>query len=132
MAACTHTHEYLLSPHSWALQGMPHKVYHGRTGVVWNVTKRSVGVEVNKQVQTIITYQAQWSSDVQPLCDDSTSQWPLGQSSMFAAVYFILHLAWSIYMSTTAEASATPAFWGQCPGLYETQAASVSRAWREA
>jgi large subunit ribosomal protein L21e len=31
-------------------QGMPHKVYHGRTGVVWNVTKRSLGVEVNKQV----------------------------------------------------------------------------------
>ena len=29
---------------------MPHKVYHGRTGVVWNVTKRAVGVEVNKQV----------------------------------------------------------------------------------
>lgn len=34
-----------------AAQGMPHKVYHGRTGVVWNVTKRAVGVEVNKQVQ---------------------------------------------------------------------------------
>ncbi len=31
-------------------QGMPHKYYHGKTGVVWNVTKRSVGVEVNKQV----------------------------------------------------------------------------------
>jgi large subunit ribosomal protein L21e len=29
---------------------MPHKGYHGRTGVVWNVTKRAVGVEVNKQV----------------------------------------------------------------------------------
>ena len=89
---------------------MPHKVYHGRTGVVWNVTKRSVGVEVNKQVQTMIAYQAQWSSDVQPLCDDSTSHWLLGQCSMFAAVYFILHLAWSIYMSATAEASTTPAF----------------------
>lgn len=32
-------------------QGMPHKYYHGKTGVVWNVTKRSVGVEVNKQVR---------------------------------------------------------------------------------
>lgn len=32
------------------LQGMPHKVYHGRTGKVWNVTKRAVGVVVNKQV----------------------------------------------------------------------------------
>ena len=30
---------------------MPHKVYHGRTGIVWNVTKRAVGVEVNKQVK---------------------------------------------------------------------------------
>ncbi|GFP82220.1 60S ribosomal protein l21-1 [Phtheirospermum japonicum] len=29
---------------------MPHKFYHGRTGRVWNVTKRSIGVEVNKQV----------------------------------------------------------------------------------
>jgi len=29
-------------------KGMPFKYYHGRTGVVWNVTKRSVGVEVNK------------------------------------------------------------------------------------
>ncbi|KAH1193245.1 60S ribosomal protein L21-1 [Glycine max] len=31
-------------------KGMPHKFYHGRTGHVWNVTKRAVGVEVNKQV----------------------------------------------------------------------------------
>ncbi|KAK6145679.1 hypothetical protein DH2020_022499 [Rehmannia glutinosa] len=30
-------------------KGMPHKFYHGRTGRVWNVTKRAVGVEVNKQ-----------------------------------------------------------------------------------
>lgn len=37
-------------PSSNPQQGMPHKVYHGRTGVVWNVTKRSLGVEVNKQV----------------------------------------------------------------------------------
>eukprot|EP00954_Amorphochlora_amoebiformis_P021957 1349781-Amorphochlora_amoeboformis.AAC.1 len=27
-------------------KGMPHKFYHGKTGVVWNVTKRAVGVEV--------------------------------------------------------------------------------------
>lgn len=31
--------------------GMPHKYYHGRTGVVYNVTKRAVGVEVNKIVR---------------------------------------------------------------------------------
>uniref|UniRef100_A0A061SEP2 Large subunit ribosomal protein L21e n=1 Tax=Tetraselmis sp. GSL018 TaxID=582737 RepID=A0A061SEP2_9CHLO len=31
-------------------KGMPFKVYHGRTGIVWNVTKRAVGVEVNKEV----------------------------------------------------------------------------------
>lgn len=30
--------------------GMPHKFYHGKTGVIWNVTKRAVGVEMNKQV----------------------------------------------------------------------------------
>jgi len=29
---------------------MPHKFYHGKTGVVWNVTPRAVGVEVNKKV----------------------------------------------------------------------------------
>eukprot|EP00898_Chlorokybus_atmophyticus_P003056 jgi/Chlat1/3751/Chrsp259S03892 len=31
-------------------KGMPHKFYHGRTGVVWNVTKRAVGVIVNKTI----------------------------------------------------------------------------------
>merc|ERR1712169_109211 len=31
-------------------KGMPHKYYHGKTGVVWNVTPRAVGVEVNKRV----------------------------------------------------------------------------------
>ena len=33
--------------------GMPHKFYHGRTGVVWNITKRAVGVEVNKEVRML-------------------------------------------------------------------------------
>ncbi|RLN76173.1 hypothetical protein BBJ28_00002154 [Nothophytophthora sp. Chile5] len=31
-------------------KGMPHKFYHGRTGRVFNVTKRAVGVRVNKIV----------------------------------------------------------------------------------
>merc|ERR1712227_301006 len=26
-------------------KGMPHKYYHGKTGIVWNVTPRAVGVE---------------------------------------------------------------------------------------
>jgi hypothetical protein len=30
---------------------MAFKWYHGKTGVVWNVTKRAVGVEVNKTVR---------------------------------------------------------------------------------
>ena len=29
---------------------MPHKAYHGKTGRIWNVSKRAVGVEVNKPV----------------------------------------------------------------------------------
>lgn len=29
-------------------KGMPHKVYHGKTGVVYNVTKRGVGVRITK------------------------------------------------------------------------------------
>lgn len=33
--------------------GMPHKVYQGRTGKVWNVTKRAIGVELNKLVGTL-------------------------------------------------------------------------------
>ena len=31
-------------------KGMPFKHYHGKTGRVWNVTKRAVGVVMNKQV----------------------------------------------------------------------------------
>ena len=31
-------------------RGMPHKFYHGRTGVVFNVTPRAVGVIVHKEV----------------------------------------------------------------------------------
>jgi len=31
-------------------RGLPHKVYQGRTGLVWNVTKRAVGVQLNKKV----------------------------------------------------------------------------------
>ena len=30
-------------------KGMPYKIYHGRSGVVWNVSKRAIGIEVNKQ-----------------------------------------------------------------------------------
>nr|ACD65171.1 putative 60S ribosomal protein RPL21 [Phoronis muelleri] len=31
-------------------KGMPHKIYHGRTGVIYNVTPHAVGVIVNKRV----------------------------------------------------------------------------------
>jgi len=31
-------------------KGMPHRYYHGKTGVVWNVTPRAIGVELNKRV----------------------------------------------------------------------------------
>ena len=33
-------------------KGMPYQFYHGRTGVVFNVTKQAVGVEVTKIVNT--------------------------------------------------------------------------------
>merc|ERR1719183_2362497 len=29
---------------------MPHKNYYGKTGAVWNITRRAVGVIINKQV----------------------------------------------------------------------------------
>lgn len=32
-------------------KGMPHRFYHGRTGVIFNVSRRGVGVEVNKLVR---------------------------------------------------------------------------------
>ncbi|PSK34837.1 60S ribosomal protein L21-A [Elsinoe australis] len=32
-------------------KGMPYKVYHGKTGIVYNVTKSSVGVILHKQVR---------------------------------------------------------------------------------
>jgi large subunit ribosomal protein L21e len=32
-------------------KGMPHKVFHGKTGKIWNITKRAVGVVVNKRVR---------------------------------------------------------------------------------
>jgi large subunit ribosomal protein L21e len=31
-------------------KGMPHKYYHGKTGIIYNVTKSSVGVIINKMV----------------------------------------------------------------------------------
>jgi large subunit ribosomal protein L21e len=31
-------------------KGMPHKGYHGRTGIIFNVSKSAVGVRVNKMV----------------------------------------------------------------------------------
>ena len=37
-------------------KGMPFKHYHGRTGVVFNVTKRAVGVRVNKKVNKLRPY----------------------------------------------------------------------------
>eukprot|EP00127_Corallochytrium_limacisporum_P006089 Clim_evm38s218 gene=Clim_evmTU38s218 len=32
-------------------KGMPHKFYHGKTGIVYNVTPRGIGVIINKQVR---------------------------------------------------------------------------------
>ena len=34
-------------------KGMPFKYYQGKTGRVWNVTKRAVGIEINKIVRGI-------------------------------------------------------------------------------
>merc|ERR1711916_160141 len=34
--------------------GMPYKAYHGKTGRVYNVTKRAVGVVVNKRIKNRI------------------------------------------------------------------------------
>lgn len=31
-------------------KGMPYKVYHGKTGIIYNVTKSAVGVIINKKV----------------------------------------------------------------------------------
>jgi len=39
-----------IKAHAAVHKGMPHKHYHGRTGIVFNITKRAVGVRVNKLV----------------------------------------------------------------------------------
>ena len=50
----TYMHEYKLGgivdikANASIHKGMPHKFYHGRTGIVFNVTPSSVGVIVNK------------------------------------------------------------------------------------
>ena len=35
---------------SLMFHSMPHKVYHGKTGVIYNVTKSAVGVIINKRI----------------------------------------------------------------------------------
>merc|ERR1711918_286558 len=37
--------------HGAVQKGMPHKVYHGKTGRIYNVTQHAVGVIVNKRVK---------------------------------------------------------------------------------
>eukprot|EP01111_Echinosteliopsis_oligospora_P002918 TRINITY_DN146_c0_g1_i1.p1 TRINITY_DN146_c0_g1~~TRINITY_DN146_c0_g1_i1.p1 ORF type:complete len:172 (-),score=40.61 TRINITY_DN146_c0_g1_i1:77-592(-) len=32
-------------------RGMPHRIYHGKTGKVWDITPRAVGVELLKRVR---------------------------------------------------------------------------------
>merc|ERR1719161_3171736 len=32
-------------------KGMPHKSYHGCTGLVWNISKQAIGVDIKKQVR---------------------------------------------------------------------------------
>jgi len=39
-----------IKAHAAIHKGMPFKHYHGRTGIVFNITKRAVGVRVNKMV----------------------------------------------------------------------------------
>ena len=51
-------------------KGMPHKFYHGKTGVVWNVTKRAIGVELNKQVQEAILSRFLRTFCITPRCAD--------------------------------------------------------------
>lgn len=42
-----------IKAHAAVHKGMPHKHYHGRTGIVFNITKRAVGVRVNKLVRRV-------------------------------------------------------------------------------
>ncbi|KAI1734598.1 ribosomal protein L21e-domain-containing protein [Xylaria scruposa] len=46
-----HVGDYVDIKANGAVQkGMPHKVYHGKTGIVYNVTKSAVGVIIHKKV----------------------------------------------------------------------------------
>lgn len=48
-------------------KGMPFKYYHGRTGVVFNVTKTSLGLRVNKQA-SIWRFRIRADGCSRPLC----------------------------------------------------------------
>ncbi|CAN0312151.1 unnamed protein product [Ectocarpus fasciculatus] len=49
-------------------KGMPFKYYHGRTGIVFNVTKTSLGVRVNKQVLSLHVFSRIAPSVVKRCC----------------------------------------------------------------
>lgn len=58
---------------------MPFKYYHGRTGIVFNVTKTSLGVRVNKQASrgTFFLCSLAWSEEIVVVyLADNTSNWP--------------------------------------------------------
>ena len=45
-------------------KGMPHKFYHGKTGIVWNVTKRAIGVQVSFSAFIILSCRRYYSVSV--------------------------------------------------------------------
>eukprot|EP00768_Dysnectes_brevis_P006663 gnl/Dysnectes_brevis/532_a589_6185.p1 GENE.gnl/Dysnectes_brevis/532_a589_6185~~gnl/Dysnectes_brevis/532_a589_6185.p1 ORF type:complete len:161 (+),score=37.88 gnl/Dysnectes_brevis/532_a589_6185:352-834(+) len=57
IALSTYAHVYKMGDHvdikvnSAQHKGMAHKVYHGKTGVVFNITPRALGVEIFKRVR---------------------------------------------------------------------------------
>lgn len=57
---------------------MAFKWYHGKTGVVWNVTKRAVGVEVNKTVSVWWPTRLQLGSGGAMGGGQTAGQWGIG------------------------------------------------------
>ena len=60
-------------------KGMPFKYYHGRTGIVFNVTKTSLGVRVNKQASrgNFSLCSLAWSEEIVVVyLADNTPNWP--------------------------------------------------------
>lgn len=111
-------------------QGMPHKYYHGKTGVVWNVTKRSVGVEVNKQVWLpagLPGLPAFYASHILAVSEPGLTR--CLASNVHALPPRPAQLRWCAIWAASASAAPAPTASAMSLPLTKLQAASYCQIW---